>query len=234
MFRKKLDTLLNEEIVTLLKNNNDLREKLEERAIDNAVFWLEDYLEGMPNGAADYSISYGYSYGDYFTIKNVDGFLEWADGVQNDYCFYSDDDWETIKELEKVNETYKHCFELWHYGHSCYTGKNGNIADKDFYNVENKFTELGDKAAKLTLAQLRSEFDYWLDGIHTTTWYLGLWEYFDMVYDYDTSNYFTDGNLTNIYEYDPGVYKPRRAVWVPAHLEYRPGAYEPESKELVI
>ena len=215
MFKKKIDTLLKEEIATLLENNTDLREKLEERAFDNVAFSIEDYLSGLDYKAADYSISYGYSYGDYFTIKDVDKFLEWADDVQKTYCFYSDDDWKTIKELEKINETYKHCFELWNYGYSCYTGKYGLIADDDFYNVEKKYTELKDNAEALTFDRLRAEFDYYTEyrsGDDLRAYLIGLWyDFYDLVFD-DCKNGFADHALTHIYEGEPGHYTPAQIV----------------------
>lgn len=222
MFKKKIDTLLKEELATLLENNTDLCEKLQDYAIENAAFWLDEYLASMPRGAADYSISYGGAWDDYFTIKDVDKFLEWAEKVNSDFGLFFCER-EIIAELDKMNDLYKHCFELWCYGHSDYTGKYGSIKEEDFYNVEKKFIELGDEAAEMTLNRLRAELDYFTDyrtGEKLREYLVALWyDFADSVFD-DTSELFTDEHLTNIYEYEPSYF-------IPAHVV-------PESKNLII
>ena len=65
MFRKMLNNLLYEEQKTLIKNNPDLLNILQEIHLENAGFWLDEYLKDAPRRGCDWSISYGYAYYDY-------------------------------------------------------------------------------------------------------------------------------------------------------------------------
>lgn len=240
MFRKKLDTLLREELVTLLKNNSDLREKLEERMLDSACFWLEDYLAELEHGTAEYSINYGGSYGDYFEIKDDYHFVLWAEGLQKAYCFYSEEEEKKIKDFEKLSDLYEHCRELYYCGYSYQTGKYGGIKAKDYYNVEHKYDDLKQELEEITLKRLRADFDYiteYRTGASYETYLLELWySVGDLVLD-DLNfgaELFTDHNLTNIYEYEPGYYEPARIINIPAHAEYIPEHREPATMEKII
>lgn len=216
MFKKPLETLLNEEIATLLKNNSDLRERLEERAIDNAGYWVGEYLDGLPYKAADWSISYGYEYYDYFRIENVDSFLQWYDDVNRAYCLFSDSDRETIDELKRINDIYKHCDELYWYGFSPYTGKTGGIKEKEYQNIEKKREEMIETVNRITFKALRAEIDYYLEyrsGKKLDSYLVSLWyDFAECELEYYGCEWFTDHNLTNIYEYEPAYYVPAHTV----------------------
>lgn len=237
MFRKPINTLLKEELKTLLMNNEELREKLYDRAMNDAGVWVEEYLHGLNYTFAEGSINYGYSYGDYFKIKDDAGFIEWANNVNKMYCFFSDDENNKLKEFARLSELYKHCEELYYYGFSPYTGKYGGIKEKDYYNVLHQYDDARQELQTITLNRLRADFDYLTEyrrGESEKEFYYNLfYDFYDLI-DIDFNNCFTDHELKNIYEGTPGYYTPARIINIPAHAEYIPAHREPDQKELVI
>lgn len=186
MFKKKLITLLYEEEKTLIRNNPELLENLRESHIESGGFWLDEYLRDC--AGCDYSISYGYSYRDYFKIKDVETAGAWLEEIQRVYCFLSETNYKTITEFINFSGVYNHVYELFHYGYSGYTGKYGLVCDADYYNVERKYNNLKQQAEDIIFKRLREEVDYWFNDENVID--CGLEEY--LMDNADAENLYTD------------------------------------------
>lgn len=215
MFKKYINSLLYEEQRQLISNNETLLNQCREIWLEQAGFWIDEYLQGCTG--CNYSISYGfYSYGDYFTIEDGDKAIEWLEDNQNTFGFLSDSDYKIVLEYKKTREIYKHVAELFYYGYSPYTGKYGNVKQSDFYKVESKDEKLQHEIESIVLKRLRSEVDYWIDDENVIA--EGLDEWLIQKYSYGFCNdseaeqLFTDYKLTHIYENIP-------EVTIPAHTE---------------
>ena len=99
---RNLTDLTQEELKSLFKANKHLQEQAQSNLLEDAYFWINEYLtpfHKMPG--VDYSIS---CYYDYFTVKSPDYYVEFLEGVkkmQKDFCLLSDD---TIKLFERASD----------------------------------------------------------------------------------------------------------------------------------
>ena len=97
MNKRYLESLSNEELRTIVINNNDLRNMLEEKYIEDTMYYVEDILEVV---GGDYSIGfYQYNYWHSArTRKSMEAIIEATDSFG--LC--------SEEEIEKV----KYCIEL--------------------------------------------------------------------------------------------------------------------------
>ena len=97
MNKRYLESLSNEELRTIVINNNDLRNMLEEKYIEDTMYYVEDILEVV---GGDYSIGfYQYNYWHSArTRKSMEAIIE----ATNSFGLCSEE------EIEKV----KYCIEL--------------------------------------------------------------------------------------------------------------------------
>ena len=98
MNRKYLESLTNEELKTIIACNNDLRNMLEEKYIEDTMYYVGDILDVI--GGRDYSIGF-YQYNYWYstrTRKSMEAIIE----ATESYGLCSE------KEVEKV----EYCIEL--------------------------------------------------------------------------------------------------------------------------
>ena len=98
MNKRYLESLSNEELRTIVTYNNDLRNMLEEKYIEDTMYYVEDILEVV--GGKDYSIGF-YQYNYWYstrTRKSMEAIIEATDSFG--LC--------SEEEIEKV----KYCIEL--------------------------------------------------------------------------------------------------------------------------
>ena len=151
---RNLTDLTQEELKALFKANKHLQEKAQENLLDNAYFWINEYLQ--PFGkipGVDYSIS---CYYDYFTVKSPAYYLEFLEGVekmQKDFCLLSDD---TIKLFERAADKVEFFRE-------CYNGYE-DISDKRYYQLEKWMRNIVDRITSEILKSCQNEimacYDY--------------------------------------------------------------------------
>ncbi len=216
MFKKKLVTLLYEEEKTLIKNNPTLLEECRDIWLEQAGFWIDQYLANC--SGCECVIGYN-AFNDYFTITDGDLAIAWLEDIQTEYGFLSDSDYKIVLEYKKTREIYKHVTELFYYGYSPYTGKYGNVKQSDFYKVESKNEKLQHEIESIVLKRLQSEANYWIDDEHVIAegldeWLINKYGALDTqdAFNGGAEQLFTDHKLTNIYEYIPEVI-------IPAHTE---------------
>ena len=195
MFKKYINSLLYEEQRKLISNNEKLLKQCRDFMLDNAYFWIDEYLTGC--AGCRYSI--GLDRGDYFTIcDDISEQLkavEWIESIQKSCAFFSDSDYTNIIEpyILSVNTLF--------YPY--------NITDNEYYNeIENNNT-LRKKTESIILKRLQSEIAFCYDDNNVID--NGLEEWL-LLTDNDNRHIYTDQNLTNIYEYIPEQI-------IPAHVE---------------
>ena len=124
MNKRYLESLSNEELRTIVINNNDLRNMLEEKYIEDTMYYVEDILEVV---GGDYSIGfYQYNYWHSArTRKSMEAIIEATDSFG--LC--------SEEEIEKV----KYCIELMN------RLDNMDYDNKQYDNLETKIENLLDE-----------------------------------------------------------------------------------------
>jgi len=123
---RNLTDLTQEELKALFKANKHLQEKAQENLLDNAYFWINEYLQ--PFGkipGVDYSIS---CYYDYFTVKSPAYYLEFLEGVekmQKDFCILSESTAALFSRVYKKAEFFREAYNGYE-----------DISDKRFLQLE--------------------------------------------------------------------------------------------------
>ena len=124
MNKRYLESLSNEELRTIVINNNDLRNMLEEKYIEDTMYYVEDILEVV---GGDYSIGF-YQYNYWYsarTRKSMEAIIE----ATNSFGLCSEE------EIEKV----KYCIELMN------RLDNMDYDNKQHDNLETKIENLLDE-----------------------------------------------------------------------------------------
>lgn len=160
--KKYLKDLTFDELKDVLKKNDAMYDKARERAIDDAYYWLEEYLFGARRlKGVDYSI--GYDRGDYFTIKDMTSdVLDWIRGVSEDYGIFNED---LVKDAERCNRMY----EFLQYGdfedqYWADLGLENEFEGKSEDEVYDEYEDLkGDIQSKIK-NRLVSEISYWYES----------------------------------------------------------------------
>lgn len=161
--KRFLRDLSNDERKTLIESNEKLSTELYEQTSDTAFEWIGEYLNGCP---AQYSFR---GYYDEFHLENdIHGFEEWFNGVMHDYCLFSDDDANIIRQFIK-------------YAALIYRFDNEyiNVRENDYRFVGEKALELGEEVEQIIYDRMEEEIrwsyktdvlveelDVWLDNWH--------------------------------------------------------------------
>lgn len=190
--KKYVDDMNTDEIRTLVEQNDTIYQRLQDRALDNAQYDVDMYLQGFPG---DYEIGGQY---DYLTIledtytMTYDNFEEWFNGVQRNYCLISDTEEETVR-------LFLHYAAIWHKLEYEVVAKQA-----DYEYITQKMNELKDDAERIILDRLEAEYSACYDTDC-------LVELIDDMDDFDGA-FIIDDDYSTIYRHEPGVY-------IPAHDE---------------
>ena len=123
--KRYLESLTNEQLKTIIACNNDLRNMLEEKYIEDTMYYVEDILDVV--GGKDYSIGF-YQYNYWYsarTRKSMEAIIE----ATESYGLCSE------KEVEKV----EYCIELMN------RLDNMDYDNKQYDNLETKIENLLDE-----------------------------------------------------------------------------------------
>lgn len=156
-FYKKLIDLDTDELRLVWDNNKGVRERVFDYAMDSACFWVDDYLHGLPCGAADYSIG---GQGDYFTAKDPAGFLEWLKDVQRFYCLLPENgDWSPWPLIEKAEFLHHRMDELYY-----------DLSDENYNRMEARRDEILEELSDKVQEVLSGEYEQFYDD-ENCFWY---------------------------------------------------------------
>ena len=139
--KKWINDLTFDEVKEFLSHNQDIDGKVFNRALDDAYFWVGEYLYGAPRESIDYAY-FGRS--EHFTVKDVNyKFMRWIDDVQRDY--------------EWLNEsTYNKCkqaYELWE------ADKVRDLSDEEWEEYDTLKDEIGDEIFALMKSEYWAAFE---------------------------------------------------------------------------
>lgn len=98
--KKLLKDLSRDELKALFDNNRSFQHKAYEYAIDNAYFWVDEYLRGI--SGADYE--FGPDCPGYFRIRKPEPVFDWLDKAQADFCLLAESDYEKVKEARALHD----------------------------------------------------------------------------------------------------------------------------------
>ena len=101
---KKLSELTNEELKKVYKNNQKIQDDIFDTMVDDANFWVGEYLNNFERGALNYSLSAS-GYGDFLTVKNIDLFVEGL-GISEAMFTWLPDCAEKIERLSELVDRY--------------------------------------------------------------------------------------------------------------------------------
>ena len=107
---KNITELTWQEWQEVIEKNTNFRGQLYDLAMDNAEYWINEYLHGW---CGDYSIGvYGYSY---VKIGDFPGYAKWYNRVQKDFGLFSNDMDQLYAEANMACEEMGVCDfeELW-------------------------------------------------------------------------------------------------------------------------
>ncbi len=168
---KKLSELKTDELKQVFYKNEKLQQELFDAALDDSLFWINEYFNYFKNGAIDYNIGYP---GNYLSIKNTFDFIDGLEGLQNDFCLFNDDD---AKKIIYAGELIK---------------KHDNIYCYDCINlerIENRIDELAHNLKNIFFKKIIDEYNYYFDNNN-------LLEYFTSFYiDNLDDNYYIDNDF---------------------------------------
>ena len=161
--KQYLSELRFDEIKKVLENNSDLWDKVLDRAINDAYFWLGEYLHGARR-LKDIDYSIGYDRGDYFNIADMTSdVLEWIKSVEHDYGLFTED---LVKDAERCNRMY----DFLEYGPSSYafnskwyetSGLPEEFEGKSEDEVYDEYEGLKKDIEYRIFKELQSELSYW-------------------------------------------------------------------------
>lgn len=194
--KKYFKDLTFDEIETLIDKNDDVKEKALDRAVDDAYYWVSEYLEGARRvKGLDYLI--GHNRGAHFNIEDMTSdVLDWIHSVYNTYGLFDDT---LIQDAEKCAKMYD--YVQWGYDDSHeFDGQDENKVYREYeslkYQVEQQIFKV-----------LQDEIMYWYDRADSSDLADVLSQYGDdLVADYGTNdNLIVDldtGDLINLDEYE--------------------------------
>ena len=193
--KKYFKDLTFDEIKTLLDKNDELRDKVLDRAVDDAYYWVGEYLEDARRvKGLDYAI--GYDRGAHFNIEDVTSdVVDWVDRVQADYGLFDED---VVDDVKKCNKMY----DFLQYG-SDEDSFEGKTEDEVYDEYESLKYEVEQKIFKM----LQNEIMYWYDSADNSDLADVLTSYDDdLVADYgNNDNLVVDletGDLINLDDYE--------------------------------
>ena len=174
--KQYLESLTNEELRTIVINNNEFRNMLEERYIELTMYYVEDILEVV--GGKDYSIGF-YQYNYWYsarTRKSMEAIIE----ATESYGLCSDE------EIEKV----KYCIMLLNrLDYMSYD-------NKQYDNLETKIESLFDEIDDIVTIN----FNNLTDDSYITDDVLLEELYSILDYEEDETYYILDNNLNTVYK----------------------------------
>lgn len=166
--KKYLSELSRDELKSLFDNNEKLRMKIWEIAIENVDFWIGEYLHGMTRNAASYDISYC---GQWMDVKNERDFFEWVENNIYTFDLFCD-----IENREKLIET----------GLTLYDRLNDYyllLSDKNEERMQDRLDEICELFADAFIDCCRRGYDYFDDDENLFSFWLdeigaqcGYWE----------------------------------------------------------
>ena len=149
-FYKKLIDLDTDELRWVWDNNKGVRERVFDYAMESAYFWVDEYLHGLPCGAADYSIG---GQRDYFQVEDPANFLQWLKEAQRNYCLLPENDnwssWPLIEKAELIHNTMDYLYY--------------DLSDENYTRMETRRDEILEKLADKVQEVLSGEYEYFYD-----------------------------------------------------------------------
>ncbi len=182
-FYKKLIDLDTDELRRVWDNNKGVRDRVFDYAMDDAYFWVDDYLHGLPHGAADYSIG---GQGDYFRVKDPVGFLEWLKDAQRIYCLLPEnDEWSSWPLIEKAELLHYRMDELYY-----------DLSDENYNRMEARRDEILKELADTVQEVLSGEYEQFYEDENC------FWYFVEMQESIFGEEYWIDDTfiLRNVYE----------------------------------
>ena len=182
-FYKKLIDLDTDELRRVWDNNKGVRDRVFDYAMDDAHFWVDDYLHGLSRGAADYSIG---GQGDYFRVKDPVGFLEWLKGAQRIYCLLPEnDEWNPWPLIEKAELLHYRMDELYY-----------DLSYENYNRMEARRNEILEELADKVQEVLSGEYEQFYDDENC------FWYFVEMQESIFREEYWIDDTfiLWNVYE----------------------------------
>lgn len=143
----KLSELNYEDFKKVVSNNSALMDIVYREADEDAYFWCDEILNGIPR-SAKYEIS-GCSY-SYVNLKGckASDILTYVNDLQYAYCVFSDDTMSLLAKYEEYSEVMEE------------DGYTKNIAYNDYYYMDCKCDEIREKIESELCDYLTSFYDY--------------------------------------------------------------------------
>lgn len=185
--------------INLVEKNSDLENILFDRAVDNAWFCIDEYLQNCIG--CDYSIDFcGYSF---FKINDIPNCIGWLEELDKNMPLLSDEEMNLAKKLYDK------------YGLLDHVEYETNARQKDIDRLTDIVESLQKELEDAILKRLKSEYDCCYDNKWLT-------EFLDdVLYDVDYDNTYMKEN-GDLITYNPGYYVPKQIVGG----YYQPGFYE--------
>lgn len=140
--KKWINDLTFDEVKEFLSHNQDIDGEVFNRALDNAYFWVGDYLYGAPRESVDYEY---FGRGEHFTVKDATtAFMDWIDRVQRNYEWLKSDTYEKCKQAH----------EFWLYDYDI-----GELSDEQQSEYETLLEEIGDEIFALMKSEYWAAFE---------------------------------------------------------------------------
>ena len=177
--KKWINDLTFNEVKEFLSHNYDIDRKLLDRVLDDAYFWVREYLDGAPR----HDVSYKYfGRGGYFEVKRATtAFMNWIDDVQQEY------EWLDTDTYEKCEQAY----ELW-----LHRDDVGGLSDEQQHIYETLLEEIGDEIYALMESEYWAAFE---DDNKADTFMQVTEEFFDE----DIDEIYVDTDTWDSYVADP-------------------------------
>ena len=139
--RKYVKDLTFQDWVELIKHNSRVSEYAFDKALDNAYFWVGEYLSGAPR-----SVDFRYfDRGEFFEVKEADSdFMDWIDDVQKTY------EWLDESTYNKCRRAY----ELWKADRY-----ERDLSDEEWEESDTLKDEIGDEIFALMKSEYDAAFD---------------------------------------------------------------------------
>lgn len=145
MSRKWVRDLTFQDWVDFIKHNSYVSEYALDKALDNAYFWVGEYLNGSPR-TVDYEY---FGRGEHFTVNQADqSFIDWIDEVQNAYEWLD----------EETYDKCKRAYELWKRADNAFADDE-DLTDEEWEEYSNLLDEISDEIFHLMKSEYDSAFD---------------------------------------------------------------------------
>lgn len=172
--KKWVKDLTYDEIRELIENDSYLKDRVLNRTLDDAYYWVGEYLEGVPRTAVDFEY---FGRGEHFTVEDAtDEFMEWVDDVQRDYDWLDD---ETYSMCKRANELWRKIYY------------DEDVTDEDEIEYEKLLEDIGYNI----FSQMKYEYDAAFDH---EVWVEAFNSYVDEFID-DVDNSYVDTETWEIH-----------------------------------